>query len=361
MRYQEIKELLKQKISQMPLDAKLDGRVQLCTELETTRTTIDRAILELVAEGYLYTVKGSGTYVSSGANVNIPSKARATSWGVIVPNVMDRIYHSMVRGIENVAQEHNINVILCNSDANADKQKHYINRLIASDVSGFIIVPVVTSRFQDSFELYSQLLSTSIPFVFCNRGIEGIEVPVIASNDFYGGYIATLHLIEKKYRRIAYISKVRYKTSLDRCQGYLTALLETGIGVRRRDIFQGGDSRHRLAAYDTALQMLRGKDPPDAVFCFNDSVAVDVARAITDCGLRISEDVGLIGYDDTELCYTMSPALTSISYKSLEIGQTAAEQLLLRMAGEPLPQFPLYLYQPSLAIRESCLGKALSK
>lgn len=357
MRYQEIKEALKQRISQMPLDAKLEGRTRLCSELETTRTTVDRAIAELVAEGYLYAQKGSGTYVSDRANVDIPSKTRATNWGVIVPNVMDRIYHSLVRGIENVAQANNINVILCNSDAAPHKQKHYINRLIASEVSGFLIVPVVTSRFQDNYELYSQLLATDIPFVFCNRGVEGIEVPVVTSNDFYGGYIAARHLLEKGYRKIAYVSKLRYKTSLDRCQGYLTALLEQGLPIQRKNIFQGGSRERHIKAYDAAVQMLRQEDAPDAIFCFNDSVAADVARAITDQGLRISRDVGLVGYDDTELCYCLTPHLTSVSYKSVEIGQTAAQQLLRRMQGEPPSQFPLYLYQPSLEVRASCLGK----
>ena len=164
------------------------------------------------------------------------------NWAVIVPNVMDAIYPGLVRGVENIAQKHGVNVILCNSDNDGEKQEHYIKRLISNGVDGFIMVPVICNRLEENLKLYNRLTEAQIPFVFCNRSIEGIDAPVVTSNDFYGGYIATRFLIARGYRKIAYIAKEKYKTSIDRCHGYLSALIESGLEVNRKIIsLENGD------------------------------------------------------------------------------------------------------------------------
>jgi DNA-binding LacI/PurR family transcriptional regulator len=138
----------------------------------------------------------------------------------------------IVRGVENVARSHEINIILCNSDFDFDKEEEYIRRLFHSGVSGLIIVPIVSKDAGETYRLYSQLTEFKMPFVFCNRNVEGVNAPAVAvSNDYYGAYIATKHLLEKGYRHIAYIADKKSRTGVDRCQGYLTALLERGREV----------------------------------------------------------------------------------------------------------------------------------
>lgn len=349
--------MLKEKIESMPPNAKLDSRPSLCVELETTRTTLDKAVAELVYEGFLYSVKGSGTYVTDGkGGIKVDIKERVENWGVIVPNVMDRIYYSLVRGVENAAQTDSVNVILCNSDSNIEKQKQYIRRLVASGVSGFIIVPVIAKQSEENNELYRQLTEADIPFVFCNRSVDGITAPVVTSNDFYGAYIAVKHLISKGYRHIAYISKTKYKTSIDRCQGYLSALIEAGIEINRRLIFIEEEDSSSLRGYETMKKLLSGGIQTDAVFCFNDRIAQGVCMAIRDYGLKVSDDIGVIGYDDSEICPLMEPRLSSVSYKSIEIGETAARILRKMINREPLSEFEYYLFQPEIVERDSCKG-----
>lgn len=146
------------------------------------------------------------------------------------------------------------------------------------------------------------------------------------SNDFYGGYIATKHLIEKGYRNIAYIAQMKYQTSTERCQGYISALLEQNIKINRRLIIlsTGDDSR---STYEIAKGLIAEEPYIDAVFCFNDYVAHDVCRAIRDSGLRVSDDIGVIGYDNIASDTSITPQLTSVAYKSMEIGEAAANVL----------------------------------
>lgn len=357
LRYKEIKIRLTEMLSAMHEGDKLPSRPKLCQQLDTTRATLNKAIVELVEEGLLTTANGSGTYVSSAIG---RSRENEGNWGVIVPNIMDAVYPGIVRGIENVAQRYGVSITLCNSDNNPEKQERYIRRLIRSGVSGFIMVPVIQFEIQESARLYESLMKTHIPFVFCNRSVIGVRAPVVTSNDFYGGYIGTKHLIEKGYRKIAFISKTKYTTSENRCHGYLTAIMESGLEIDRKKIILEDPAlpdSNEPAGYRSMKKLLEREDI-DAVFCFNDSVAVGVYQAIQEAGKRVSEDIGVIGYDNTiETCERLSPGLSSLSYKNMEIGQKAAEILWKQINHQPISEFDYYLMQPSIVQRESCLGK----
>jgi DNA-binding LacI/PurR family transcriptional regulator len=353
LRYKEIKKLLITEITKMNIDDRLPSRPELCKKLDTNRTTLDKAINELVTEGLLFSRNGSGTYVT---NINGGLSIHKGCWGVIVPNVMEPVYSGIVRGVENVAQGYGINIILCNSDSNFDKQGQYIKRLIHFGVSGMIIVPVVSRDTRENYCLYSQLTELKVPFVFCNRNAEGINAPLVTSNDFYGGYIVTKHLLEKGYRNIAYVSQQKYRTSIDRCQGYISALLENGIEVNRKIIAIEAKSQTQPSGYEAMKKILASGQRVDAVFCFNDRVTQGVYKAIAEAGLVVSDDIGVIGYDNTDICVKSTPAITSVTYKNLEIGTKAAEVLYKQINEEDLSEFEFYLFQPDIVVRDSCLG-----
>lgn len=355
LRYKEIKLMLLQKISRMsPLD-KLPSRLVLCKELDTTRSTLDKAIKELESEGILFCRDGSGTYVAAPAGYD---RKRPENWGIIVPDVNESIYAELVRGVEDVAQQMNANLILCNFDHDPLKQEQYIRRLILTDVTGVIIVPVIRKDSNEARQLYSILTDTEKPIVFCNMQVEGVQAPVVMSNGFFGGYLATRHLIDRGYRHIAYLAKYRYRTSEERCQGYLTALLENGLEINRHLIVLD-DENSDPPGYYGMLKLLKSGAPLDAVFCFNDYLIEGVYRALEENQLRISDDVGVIGYDNTGICKRLKPEAASVSYPSAAIGQAAARLLKKIISGEPISEFPYYLFQPAIVARDSCRGPVL--
>lgn len=354
LRYLEIKNQLEKMIYDLEPGSKLMDRCSLCRILDTTRTTLDKAIKELIEKGLLTSRKGSGTYVAGALEGSVVGE---DNWCVIVPNVSESIYGALVSGIESVAQEKNANIILCNSNNNLEKQEKFIRRLLVSGVSGFIIVPVVTSNPADNYSLYINLIRSKVPFIFCNRSVDGVSAPVVTSNDFYGGYIATKHLIEKGYRSIAYIARYKYRTSMDRCQGYLSAILESGLDIDRRLIVMPGYNQERIDCKEAMAKLLKETEV-DAVFCFNDSVALEAASAIKASGKKLSDDIGLIGYDNTNISKTHIPPLSSVSYQIEEVGKKAAEVLNNLCKGKKqTSEFEYYLFQPEIIPRESCRGK----
>jgi DNA-binding LacI/PurR family transcriptional regulator len=354
LRYREIKSMLSAEIAKMKINDRLPPRPELCKQLDTTRATLDKAINELVREGMLFSRKGDGTYVTDAKDQLTVHKG---NWGVIVPDVTEGFYAKIVRGVENVAQSYGINLILCNTDSNFDKQEQYIKRLSYSGVSGIILVAIVNWDPRKNYRLLNQLTELKVPFVFCNRSAEGVNASVVTTNNFYGGYIATKHLLEKGYRNIAYISPVKTRACIDRCQGYITALTENGIEVNQKIIALEDQNQAQPSGYEVMKKILASGQKVDAVFCYKDKVAQDAYRAIAEAGLTVSDDIGVVGYDDDDLCEKVTPAITSMSCRNLEVGTKAAEVLYQLTDKEDLSDFHhFYLLQPELIIRGSCLG-----
>jgi DNA-binding LacI/PurR family transcriptional regulator len=358
LRYKEIKNILAMEIAKMNINDKMPSRSDLCKKLDTAKATLDKAINELMAEGVLYARGGSGTYVAGGKEEQ-PVQSGGCSWGVIVRDVRKLFYAEIVRGVENFAQSHGINIILCNSDSDFVKQEQYIKRLINFGVSGLIIGPsVVSPDTQENYRFYSQLTELKMPFVFCGRNVEGINAPMVASNDFYGGYIAAKHLLEKGYRHIAYICDMKFRPSVDRCQGYLTALMENKIEINREIIIMEDKNHSQLSnfGYEAMKKILATGQIVDAVLCINDKVAYGVCRVIAEAGLTVSDDIGVIGYDNTGLCENSTPTITSIAFENLEIGTKAAKVLYKLINKKVLSDCEYYLFQPDIVVRDSCLG-----
>ena len=351
--YKLIKDQLVGLLGKLEVGERLPSRTTLCRELCTTRTTLDRAIAELVSEGMLSSRKGSGTYSTGLLDGRNPS---VENWGVIVPSADVDVFPDLIQSIRSFADANGINTIVCDTQSDAETQERFIKKLLASGVSGFLIVPIVSKTAAMSARLYRALLQSNIPFVFCNREVEGIDVPTVKSTDFYGGYVATKHLIGQGYRRIAYIATQKYQTSMERCQGYINALVEQGMEIDRARIYLPLEP-HARCYYQKAVELLRSPNPPDAIFCFNDGVAEEIYRAIRDCGLRVSDDVGVMGYDNTKKADDLSPSLTSMDYQSEAIGKMASELLWKLTHGIPCASdFQSYLFQPTLIARESCIG-----
>jgi DNA-binding LacI/PurR family transcriptional regulator len=354
-RYKEIKNLLAAEVAKLHSNDRLPSRPELCKKLDTTRTTIDRAVSELVKEGALYSRKGGGTYVAD-AGGELATQSGGCSWGVIVRDVRVDCYAEFVRGVENVAQSYGINTILCNSDSDFEKQEQYIKRLINFGVSGIIIIPIVSPDARENYRLFNQLTELKIPFVFCNRNAEGINASIVSTNDYYGGYMVTKHLLEKGYRNIAYISYRKFRTSLDRYQGYISALVENGVAINRKLIVIEEKDQGKPLGYESMQKILASAQKVDAVFCFNDIVAESVYQAIAEAGLKVSDDIGVIGYDNTDICEKSTPAITSVNLNNLTIGIKAAEVLYKQINQENSSDFEFYLYSPELVVRDSCLG-----
>ena len=230
LRYQEVKLEIKKLILSSKEGGRIPSRNFLSRKYQVARNTIDKAITELEQEGYLNSVKGSGTYVTGrfSRNVNI---------GVILPSLMGDVYPQFISGIEDYATANHINVVLLSSESIPEKQKRNVYQMIEMEADGCIIIPIINSEM--SFETLDLLKKKKIPFVLCNRSIDGLNAPFVGTNNHYGAYMATKHLIEGGCRRLSYLSQRKYSTSISRYNGFKTALLDCQEEVEEGPVLLG--------------------------------------------------------------------------------------------------------------------------
>ena len=350
--YLKIKSDLLAKLKTLTPNERIPSRNELIKEYKVTRTTIDRAISELIGEGYLYSRDGSGTYVSENSTYAYrQSDSGIASWGVILPNIMHDTYPGILRGVEDIANKYGRNTVICNTDNDMEKQANYIYKLIDSGVEGIVIVPAISV--ESDLRPFKMLQEKNVPFIFCNRGVVGIEAPEVTSNSFYGGYIATKHLIEQGFRKIAYISRPMYSVSIERYQGYASALEEAGIELSDDYVFFEESIHDEKPGYEITKMLIDRKPLVDAIFCFNDVLAKGAYEALTEAGIKVGTDIGLVGYDNTNICENLAVKLTSVKFKTYEIGTKAAELLFSIANGEKIQKNKIVVLQPKLVVRES--------
>ncbi len=346
LRYLEVKEEVKETISKLGPGSRIPSRNFLCRKYEVARNTIDKAIAELEEEGYVTSVKGSGTFVSE------DNPQKTINIGVILPSVMEDIFPRFIFGIEQYASSHSINIVLFSSDQSPDRQRNNVQRAIEMRVDGCIIIPTLNS--EQSYDTFRKLRDKKIPFVLCYRSVDGLDVPFVGVNNCYGAYIATRHLMECGCGKISYFSDKKYSVALERYYGYETAMLENVGKVKRGEVILGNYGEEELR--EEIRKIFRSDDCPDGVLCFDDNTAASLCAVLIEKGLKPGEDVRIVGNNNSDLCNKLIVPLSSVSSRSSTMGKEAVKLLMRELNGEEC-EMPLSLLYPELYVRESSIGK----
>lgn len=263
-------------------------------------------------------------YVQNATAVALRTKKTRTL-GVVIADNRNPFYAEVLNGIEEAAREKNYHIILANTQRDYQKEEEAINLLLAKRVDGLLITPV-----QDRNDDIKNLIEANIPFVIVGRDFKNIEVDAVYNDEVKGGFLATKYLIKKGHKRIALINGFLHKSpARGRLEGYKKALKEYGIPFDD-SLVSVGDIDVK-DGYERTKQLLEKGLNFTAIFAYNDMMAFGAMRAIKEKGLRIPEDIGLVGYDDIPFSSLISPSLTTIRLKKQELGVESLKLLLSRI------------------------------
>lgn len=271
--------------------------------------------------------------------------------GVIVPDISASFYSEIIKGIENRANEMSFRLIVCDAQNSKLKEKDHIRFLYDGSVDGMVfVVPQVAD--DDLVHLHSQSMS----IVVFGRNMGQYGIPSITVDNVYGAYQAVKHLCSHGFTKIAYIGGIEAENDYDhraRLHGFKTALSDAGIGVRDGYIENGAYSEE--GGSSAFLRLMSLAEPPTAIFCANDEMALGVLRAAKKRGVDIPRQLSLIGFDNIRISQYTSPALTTVSQPTYNIGVLLGERLIsnLTRGGKARSSANLIL-RPELIVRESC-------
>jgi LacI family transcriptional regulator len=194
-----------------------------------------------------------------------------------------------------------------------------------------------------------------VPLVLVDRGVKGLAVPTIKTDNQAGAYEAVKHLIDLGHDRIAIITGIPgVETSEERFTGYRQALQERGIPLRKTLIRQGHFQKDQ--AFSATKELVRLKRPPSAIFVSNEPMVSGCILALKESGLGIPEDIAVVGFDDPVWASYMDPPLTAVSQPSYTMGILAFDYLLAQISGSGRDKKYLkdVILKPTLFIRQSC-------
>lgn len=266
--------------------------------------------------------------------------------GLILPDSANPFFAEIGHAIEAAAFSSGYSVILCNTEGDLEKETLYTDVLSKKQVDGMIFVTT-----GDNPSSIQELLTQNLPIVVVDRDPQTADVDAVLTDNRQCGYLATQHLIQLGHRRIGCIMGPSNVTpSAMRVTGYQDAMRENHLPVEEIWLVRG--DFHPDSGHAAAMELLRQPNPVTAIFVCNDMMAIGALRAAYESGLRVPEQLSIVGVDNIDLASYTIPPLTTITQPKAEIGQTAFHLLVQRIHQHDLPARRVTL-PSSLVIRNS--------
>jgi LacI family transcriptional regulator len=249
---------------------------------------------------------------------------RSQTIGVIVPEITHNFFSAVISGIEGVAYDAGYVIILCESGENFEREVLNTQALVNNQIAGLIVSISQSTTESSHFEFLQRV---GIPLVFFDRVCDDINTSKILVDDYGGAYKAVEYLIKSGYKRIAHLGGAEHLSiSRDRFTGYLDALNTFEIPFNKDLHYFGGF--HERDGIEGMEYLLGLKNTPDAVFAVNDPVAIGAYEVIKKRGLKIPQDIAMIGFSNNPVTAIIDPPLTTVEQPALELGKRAANILL---------------------------------
>jgi DNA-binding LacI/PurR family transcriptional regulator len=292
-----------------------------------TRQRVERAMRELL-------------YVPPGA-------VRTGAIGLLVPELVNPIFPALAQAMETQATEAGFATILCNIRGSTVAEAEYVQMLLERRVDGMIFISSEAADLRADHSHYARLLGQGARIVFVNGSVETLEVPHIGVDERAAGQIATQHLLDLGHTRIGFVAGPdRFRPTREKTIGREVALGAAGIspdGLVAHAEFGVDGGRTAMTA------LLEKPDPPTGVICSSDLMAIGALREVTARGLRVPDDLSIVGFDGIEATGWTDPPLTTIEQPIPDIARTAVTTLRSLIAGQG-GAMPDVQYRPRLRV-----------
>jgi LacI family transcriptional regulator len=272
--------------------------------------------------------------------------------GVIVPDLMHSYFAEILHGIGAFARTSNFQIVIGNSDEQVAREISEVEAL-RWRTDGLIIAPSAPAS---RLDVYRSMISEGTKIVLVDRTLEGLDCPMVTTDNIEVGVLATEHLIKLGHKRIGHLRGTTTSTSKERLEGYKQALSKNGITFDRDLVRDCG--LMESDGYNAVKAWIKAGNLPTAIFAVNDPAAIGAMKALTEAGLSIGEDVAIVGGGNIHYGDMLSVPLTTVSWSRSEMGQSAVRLLIQMIEGSNGDaENQKIILSPSLVIRRSCGSK----
>jgi LacI family transcriptional regulator len=270
--------------------------------------------------------------------------------GLVVPDLVHSFFAELARGLSSILREEGISVVIASSEEDPALEQATIDHLLDRGVDALLVASVQLNK-----GTFQKVTKQKVPFILVDRLISGLSANFVGVKDETVGYIATEHLIQVGCRTVAHISGTRISTAVGRLAGYKRAIKEYGFSFSPDHIVtvEKQDESGDVAGYRAAMKLLSLPERPDGIFCFNDPIAIGAMNAILAKGLRIPEDIALIGSGNLHFDDALRIPLSTVDQCSEMIGQRAALLAMNLIEAKSSTSPKTVFLTPKVVVRES--------
>lgn len=329
---------------------------QIAKELDVSISTVSKSLKDSseISEDTRQKVQAfAKLYNYKPNNIALSLKNRKTKTiGIIIPEIVHHFFATVISGVENVANENGYNVIVCLSDESFDKEVINMEMLANGSIDGFIMSLSKETQQKKDFHHISEVINQGMPVVMFDRVTNDILCDKVIIDDNLAAFQAVQTLIDKGFNKIALITTVDYvSVGKLRTDGYIKALQMNDLKVNENLIIKIED----IDQSDELIEKLIESEKIDAVFAVNELFAVTAIKAALRKGLRIPEDIAIIGFTDGIISKYSTPSITTVSQNGIKMGGKAAKMLIERLESddEDDEQYRTEVIETHLVERES--------
>ena len=271
--------------------------------------------------------------------------------GVLVPKLNSYFMSSVISGIEKITNQNEYGLLINQSQESVGQEISCVKTLFDSHVDGLLVSLAYDTKDLDHF---SCMMEKNIPIVFFDRVTNCVGCMSIVIDNHKAGYEATSHLIEQGCRNIVHLTgNLLRNVYADRLQGYSQALTDHGITFDQNRVIAGDLSGN--GAKTIVQKLLQMKPRPDAIFAANDTSAVSIMLELIQAGIKIPEEISVVGFNNDPISRVITPQLTTIDYPAIEMGELAATSLINKLKGTQTNSISSMVLQHRLIVRNSTL------
>jgi LacI family transcriptional regulator len=270
--------------------------------------------------------------------------------GIVIPDLMHSFFVEIISGIEIVANAKGYGLLLCSSSEDPRKERAELEMLRQRQVDGIVLA---SANAAGNTDLLQRLSALGIGIVMIDRDDHpDVRCDRVLTDDHEVGRLATAHLISQGRQAIAHLAGPPIVHAKRRADGYATALRDAGVALRPDWVVRGGFKE--ADGYKTMKKLLALRPKIDAVFAANDPAAIGAMKAVWEAGLRVPEDIAIVGAGNIAWSDMLRVPLTTVSWSREEQGRQAADLILGRLGPRPGPKVRRVVIPPQLVVRSSC-------
>jgi len=270
--------------------------------------------------------------------------------GLVVPDLVHPFFAELAKGISSVLRAGGYGLVIASSEEDPDLEKQEIGQMLARRLDVLLIAST-----QWTVESFRKIEEQQQPYVLVDRKFSGLAANFVGTDDLAIGRMATEHLLQNGCKRIAYVGGEHVSTAIERLEGYRSALTSSGLAVVNEYILcrTHYDDAGDVTGYKATKEVLALPVKPDGIFCNNDPIAMGAMEAILEAGLRIPEDICIIGAGNVRYAGALRVPLSSIDQESALLGRRSAELALSLVQSKTLPRPKQIVIPPKLIVRQS--------